>query len=444
MSQEEFQTLLQFFKVLADENRLKLLGILANGEHSVEELAAFLHLRAPTISHHLARLKELKLVGMRSDGNTHYYWLNAEALRQTNRLLLTPEKMAVLANDIEGDAWERKVLRDFLDGIQLKEIPASRKKRAVILKWLASQFEYDVLYKEAQVNEIIQRHHIDASSLRREMVTAEKLLHREAGIYWRIPHGENWRSVSFASGGLTLQCSLGLPEGQGPFPTILEVHEGAKDSSADWLSPLSAFWLAHGFAYLAIKTGNADHSDPDAAWFWRMAGNPGHWELEDLLLVRRWLLEQGFAHPQKIVLTGWYYGASIALLALGKQPELWAGAMVGSAITDWWRNYQEAGNQDFIRKLFGAPPAEKPEQYMLSSPLIYAENVAAPILLLQDRHDPRCSVSEIEAYQQRLGTAGKQLSLHWLEHGAQALDVERMLEQRELMLKFANDACALS
>ncbi|HEX6479903.1 MAG TPA: metalloregulator ArsR/SmtB family transcription factor, partial [Ktedonobacteraceae bacterium] len=81
MPQEEFEVLLQFFKVLADETRLKMLGILATREHSVEELAALLQLKAPTISHHLAKLKELNLVDMRSEGNTHFYWLNAEALR---------------------------------------------------------------------------------------------------------------------------------------------------------------------------------------------------------------------------------------------------------------------------------------------------------------------------------------------------------------------------
>ncbi len=187
MSQEEFQALLQFFKVLADENRLKLLGILANGERSVEELAALLQLRAPTVSHHLARLKELNLVGMRSDGNTHYYWLNAEGLSALNKQLLTPEKMASLVDDVEGDAWERKVISDFFDGTRLKEIPASRKKRSVILKWLANQFEPGVLYKETEVNAILQRHHPDTASLRRELISdKEGLMKRENGLYWRI------------------------------------------------------------------------------------------------------------------------------------------------------------------------------------------------------------------------------------------------------------------
>ena len=183
--QDEFQTLLQFFKTLADETRLKLLGILANREYSVEELAALLQLKAPTVSHHLAKLKELDLVGMRSDGNTHIYWLNAEALRNSSKGLLSSEKIASLVDNVEGDAWERKVLKDFFEGTRLKEIPASRKKRSVILRWLATQFEPGIPYKESEVNEIIERHHPDTAWLRRELIS-EKLMQREAGVYWRL------------------------------------------------------------------------------------------------------------------------------------------------------------------------------------------------------------------------------------------------------------------
>src|SRR5438270_7538446 len=164
MQEEDFQTLLQFFKALGDENRLKLLGILANREQSVEELAAQLQLKTPTVSHHLAKLKELDLVSMRSEGNTHIYCLNAESLRKTSKALRSSEKMASLVDDVEGETWERKVLKDFFEGTRLKEIPASRKKRSVILKWLATRFESGVLYKESQVNEILERHHLDTAS----------------------------------------------------------------------------------------------------------------------------------------------------------------------------------------------------------------------------------------------------------------------------------------
>lgn len=200
MPEEEFQTLLQFFKVLADENRLKLLGLLATREYSVEELAAMLKLKAPTISHHLARLKELGLVGMRAEGNTHIYFLNVESLRTINQELsssLSSEKMASLVDDIEGEAWERKVLKDYFEGERLKEIPASRKKRSVIFKWLASQFEMGVRYTEAQVNEIIKRYHPDSAYFRRELI-GEKLMQRDQGIYWRISNDPHEREDHLA------------------------------------------------------------------------------------------------------------------------------------------------------------------------------------------------------------------------------------------------------
>ena len=185
MGQEEFQTLLQFFKVLADETRLKMIGILAGRECGVDELATALGVREPTVSHHLAKLKGLGLVRMRAEGTSHLYRLDADALRAANKELLTRERLASLVEGEGGDAWRRKVLRDFFDGERLKEIPASRRKRDVILDWLVKQFDPDRRYPEAEVNAIIKRHHPDFATLRRELI-GRKWMDREGGFYWRI------------------------------------------------------------------------------------------------------------------------------------------------------------------------------------------------------------------------------------------------------------------
>ena len=157
VSAADFEGLLRYLKALADQSRLRMLGLLATRERSVEELAALLDLKAPTVSHHLALLKDLDLVTMRADGTTHLYRLNAQSLEQVNRLLAAPERLAQVASaattptgEAEGDAWERKVLGDFFAGARLKEIPASLKKRTVILKWLARQFEERRLYPSAR------------------------------------------------------------------------------------------------------------------------------------------------------------------------------------------------------------------------------------------------------------------------------------------------------
>lgn len=184
MAAMQLQNVLAFFKVLSDESRLKIVGVLASNERSVDELAGLLDLRAPTVSHHLSRLKEVGLVTMRTEGTTHLYSLNSKELRALSKQVLAIDTIVTIADEVAADSWERKVLTDFFDGERLKEIPASRKKRDVILRWLANQFDTDVRYKEKEVNIIIGRHHPDFATLRRELIGA-KLLMREASVYWR-------------------------------------------------------------------------------------------------------------------------------------------------------------------------------------------------------------------------------------------------------------------
>jgi hypothetical protein len=176
--------LVSFFKVLADSTRLKMVGILAAGERSVEELAELLQLKPPTVSHHLARLRRLGLVRMRADGNTHLYRLDEEVLRSWSQQLLSRERVSSLAEEVDGAAWERKVLNDFFEGDRLREIPARQKKRFVVLRWLADHFRPGERYRESQVNEILGRYHPDFATLRRLLVD-EELMQREKGLYWR-------------------------------------------------------------------------------------------------------------------------------------------------------------------------------------------------------------------------------------------------------------------
>jgi hypothetical protein len=192
MDPEAFQTLVRFLKSLADESRLKLLGLLAGGEYKVGELAGLLQLKEPTVSHHLARLEALDLVQMRSEGTTHYYRLNAETLRRVSKDLLAPTKIASIADNVMEDQWERGVLNRYMKEGKLTKIPETRKKRNVILKYLVTRFEEGERYPESHINKVLKEYHWDCATLRREMIMTN-LMHRERGIYWRTAPGEGPR-----------------------------------------------------------------------------------------------------------------------------------------------------------------------------------------------------------------------------------------------------------
>ncbi|OUC11866.1 MAG: ArsR family transcriptional regulator [Alkalinema sp. CACIAM 70d] len=189
MAPENLQTLLDFFKVLSDETRLKLLGLLAQRECSVEEMAALLHLKAPTISHHLAKLKSLNLVLLNPEGNTHLYRLNSEQLQLLSRDLLSSEQLKTLAQSVQPEAWETTVLKAFVENDRILSIPAARKKRFVLLKWLVQKIEPDRDYSEKEINAILKQHHEDCATLRRELI-GYQLMSRKDGTYRRLPPTE--------------------------------------------------------------------------------------------------------------------------------------------------------------------------------------------------------------------------------------------------------------
>lgn len=68
----------QTFKALADPTRVKILYLLGNSEHSVNQIAKKLELSQSAVSHQLSLLKNLRLVKYRRDGSTLYYTYDDE------------------------------------------------------------------------------------------------------------------------------------------------------------------------------------------------------------------------------------------------------------------------------------------------------------------------------------------------------------------------------
>ena len=179
--------LVQFFKALADENRLKIVGLLARqgASYSGEVLAELLKLSPATVSHHLTRLAEAGLVTARMEGHSKLYSLHTEALHSMASSLLAREALPQAPGRSELPAYDRKVLNDYLlpDG-SLRKIPAQQKKLLVVLRHMLKEFEPGVTYPEKQVNAILGRFHPDTASLRRAMIEY-KFMKREKGKYWR-------------------------------------------------------------------------------------------------------------------------------------------------------------------------------------------------------------------------------------------------------------------
>ncbi|MBI3165260.1 MAG: winged helix-turn-helix transcriptional regulator [Chloroflexi bacterium] len=65
-----------FAKALADETRQKIMNLVCCKWLSVNEIVEKLSVTQPTVSHHLAILREADLVNLREDGKQTFYSLN--------------------------------------------------------------------------------------------------------------------------------------------------------------------------------------------------------------------------------------------------------------------------------------------------------------------------------------------------------------------------------
>jgi hypothetical protein len=175
---------LPLLKVLANETRLRLIGLIAQEEQSVGNLARSLELTEPTISHHLAKLSQAGLIAMRASGTTHYYRLDLKTLQSISKTLFAQASKASPKLAEGEDVWEERVLQSFVVEGRVTKIPEGYRKRMVVLRWLANQFKDGRLYKEREINEIIKRFHPDFATIRREFI-GHGLMERESGTYWK-------------------------------------------------------------------------------------------------------------------------------------------------------------------------------------------------------------------------------------------------------------------
>lgn len=176
----------QLMKALADTSRLKILRSVLERSSYAEELSERLGLAPSTVSFHL---KKLEGVGLVTREKEQYY-----VVYRANETLLELRLRAIVseAGDDGRSAEERnlvsyfeKVLKAFFDDGRLKQLPAQRKKRQIVLEVFAREMVLGKTYEEPEVNALITRRFDDYCTVRREMI-CEKMVERNGQCYRRI------------------------------------------------------------------------------------------------------------------------------------------------------------------------------------------------------------------------------------------------------------------
>ena len=102
------------FNAIAEPQRRAIVQLLAGGERSVSDIAKSLRLEQPQTSKHLAVLREVGLVEVRSQGKQRLYRLHSEALKPVHEWVSRFEHL-----------WDERLdrLEQYLEEVQNKGEP---------------------------------------------------------------------------------------------------------------------------------------------------------------------------------------------------------------------------------------------------------------------------------------------------------------------------------
>lgn len=178
---------IKIFKCLADKSRLLIINNLMESPMYVELLSERLNLAPSTISFHLKKLEEVKLVYSVKEQYYVVYHLNDDLLSLSLNDLIHIEDPNKEIQEEREEQYKKNVINAFFEYGKLKSIPVQQKKRKIVLEEIAKQFEPDRTYTEREVNIIIADFHDDFCTIRREMV-AFNIFERENNIYKLVNH----------------------------------------------------------------------------------------------------------------------------------------------------------------------------------------------------------------------------------------------------------------
>lgn len=190
----QLNRLFEFHRALADVTRIRILALLAGGPLHGQALAGKLGITPPTVTHHMAKLREVGLIHVHRDKNTIYFSVNQEALEAHAQGIVEIVRRPETLQDEEDDKLRQSVLKNFFthDG-RLKSIPAQRKKRLIVFEHLLGGLKMGQPYTEMELNEYILNYHEDYATIRREFI-ANHYMYRDNGIYELNPP-ELWAKI---------------------------------------------------------------------------------------------------------------------------------------------------------------------------------------------------------------------------------------------------------
>lgn len=226
-----------------------------------------------------------------------------------------------------------------------------------------------------------------------------------------------------ARDGLEIPAYLSLPKtgGSEKFPTIIMPHGGPMARDGWRFDYWTQFLNARGIAVLQMNYRGSTGYGED----YRKLGYHewGRKMLEDINDGTKWMIEQGYADPERVCIMGGSYGGYAALQTNVKDGSLYKCAVVFAPITNLTGliNTMER-NEGF--KIYEDYLRSDDWTFDQASPLENIDKINLPILLFHGDRDLNSPVRQSRSFYNKMDKAGKNIKYIELEDGDHFLSNE--------------------
>jgi dipeptidyl aminopeptidase/acylaminoacyl peptidase len=198
-----------------------------------------------------------------------------------------------------------------------------------------------------------------------------------------------------AHDGTMIPALLYRPPGPGPHPFLMSIHGGPELQARPAYNALFQCLLANGIAVMAPNVRGS--SGYGLAWQKRIYRDWGGIDLADFEAAAAYLRSLDWADPGRVAVMGKSYGGFAALSCLSRLPGLWAAGVsaYGPSSLQTLARSMPPDWATTVATMIGDPDKDA-DRLLERSPLTYANQISAPLLVIQGGKDPRVPKAEAD------------------------------------------------
>jgi len=192
---------------------------------------------------------------------------------------------------------------------------------------------------------------------------------------------------------------------------VIYVHGGPTGQHYRWWDPTPQLLANRGLVVLAPNVRGSTGYGRE--WQELNRRDWGGGDLADVMAGVDWLAKERIADPAHVGIAGGSYGGYMTLYALGRHPTRFAAGVSTVGVVSWKTLFDTTRGdlrEYLIRELGDA--SKDPQLYAERSPITYAKNIRAALLVLQGANDPRVPKGEAMQIVEALKTSGAPHQYH--------------------------------